>query len=193
MVAREHRYVMMVTRVCACFIALILASCAAPVLRSDLAREASPNVPFPDMVAHPENYKGRLFALGGILASTRLMERGALLEAVYVPVDSNGQFLAVGAAAGRFLALYPKEQGLLDPLIFTKGRRVTVAAVFVDVSPGKIDTVDYTFPFFEIKDIYLWPEITEIRFVPYPMYPQPLWPYSPWPYRPWGPYYGPWW
>jgi len=186
---------MIAKHACACLIVLLLASCATPVLRSDLARQASPDVPLPDMLARPEIYRGRLFMLGGILASTRLTDKGALLEAVYVPVDSNGQFLAGGGAAGRFLALYPKEQGLLDPLIFTKGRRVTVAAVFLSVSPGKIDTVDYTFPFLEIKDIYLWPEISEVLVAPYPYswYPYPHWPYAPWPYRPWGPYYGPWW
>ena len=177
-----------------CLLALITASCAPPVIRSDLLQQATPDFSLSDMVIHPNEYRGKLFVLGGIIASTRLIEKGSLIEALSVPVDSNGYLLDLNAVRGRFLALYPKDRGLLDPLIYTRGRKVTIAGEFLDVSPGKIDDLGYAFPFFEIKEIYLWQEIREVRVVPYPYpwYPYPYSPYSPWPYRPWGPYYGPW-
>jgi outer membrane lipoprotein len=153
-------------------------------------QQATLNFSLPDMVIHPANYRGKLFVLGGIIASTRLTEKGSLIEALCVPVDSNGYLLDLSAARGRFLALYPKGQGLLDPLIYTKGRKVTVAGEFLDVSPGKIDDMGYAFPFFEIKDIYLWQEIKDVRVVPYPYpwYPYPYWPYYyDWPYYRWNP------
>jgi starvation-inducible outer membrane lipoprotein len=61
------------------------------------------------------------------------------------------------------------------------------------VSPGKIDDMGYAFPFFEIKDIYLWQEIKDVRVVPYPYpwYPYSYWPYYDWPYYRWNPHYGP--
>jgi outer membrane lipoprotein len=156
-------------------------------------QQATLNFSIPDMVTHPANHRGKLFVLGGIIASTRLMEKGSLIEAVCVPVDSNGYFLDLRAVRGRFLALYPKDQGLLDPLIYTKGRKVTIVGEFLDVSPGKIDDMGYAFPFFEIKDVYLWPEVTEVWVAPYPYswYPYPYWPYYDWPYYRWSPHYGP--
>ncbi len=173
---------------------LLAVSCASPVIRSDLMREAAKDVPLTEMAKDPQTYQGRLFVLGGVIASCRLTEAGSLIEALYVPVDSNGYLLDSSQAGGRFLALYPKEQGLLDPLIYARGRRVTIAAEFKEVRPGKIDTMAYSYPFFEIKYVYLWPRLRVVRVVPYPYYgyPYPYWPYD-WPYYQGYPYYPPYW
>ena len=106
-----------------------------------------------------------------------------MISAIFVPVDSMGYLKDSGVFNSRFLAIYPKEKGFLDPLIFLQEREITVAGEFKGTRSGRIDEMEYTYPLFEIKDIYLWEERMDYYIAP-PFYP--LWDYP-------GMYYGPWW
>ena len=159
----------------AALLLLVISSCA-PVLRKDLIQAGTRDFPFADLTRNPELYRGKLFILGGTIGNTTVTERGSLIEALYVPVDSSG-YLRDLRPDGRFLALYPKEQGILDPVVFGIGRRVTLAATFTGTRPGKIGQMGYVFPSFRIEQVYLWPQL---RYTPYYDY-----------YR--GPYGGPPW
>ncbi len=168
---------------------LLLVSCA-PVLRQELMEEASLDVPFAELTRNPDLYRGRLFVLGGIIVGTKLTDRGSLIEAVYVPVNSLGYLRGVELSGGRFLALYPKEYGLLDPVIYRRGREITVAGVLIGTEEGRIDEMQYSYPLFEIKELYLWEE-REPYYIP-PPYPYWYYPYPPYWWDPrWRHYYPP--
>lgn len=171
---------------------MLLQSCATPVIKSDLMQKAAILVPWSDMGNNPDAYRAKLYVLGGIIVSSRLTETGSLVEAAYVPVDANGYLLDINNPGGRFMAFYPKAKGILDPLVYRKGRMMTLVAEFVELRQGKIDEMSYTFPFFEIVDLYLWQEARVVPVVPYPYpwYPYPWHPYPYWPY--YGPFYRPW-
>jgi len=165
-------------------IALILSltvfSCA-PVLRKDIMDAALRDVPLSDLKQNPEKYKGRLFVLGGIIVNTKVTGEGSLIEALYVPVDSRGYLKEIGISYGRFYALLAKESGLLDPMIFRREREITFAGEFLGIRQGKIDEMDYGYPFFQIKELYLWEERI-ICYVPSPYYDPYLfwWDYPYW-------------
>jgi outer membrane lipoprotein len=167
-----------------------LVACA-PVIRKDLMDVGIRNVPLSEVKQNPEFYRGKLFILGGIIAGAKVTEEGSLVEALHVPVDSRG-YLTEGAD-GRYLALFPRESGMLDPLIYRKGKRITVAAEFVEIREGKLDESEYAFPLFEIREIYLWEDRAYYYPPPYYYYPYYWWDY-PYPWRG-GPYwrYGPFW
>jgi len=158
-----------------------------PVIQEEFMKAGSISVPLSDMSENAGPYKGKLFILGGLIAETKATKRGSLIEAVYIPVDSRGYLKATDRSMGRFLAYYPKERGLLDPLIYKKGKAITVAGEFTGTQKGKLDEMDYTYPLLEIKDIYLWPERSASAYWSYPSY-YPFW-YYPYPYQ----WYGPWW
>jgi outer membrane lipoprotein len=168
-------------------ILLILSLCScAPVIRKDLIEQGSLNVPLKSMQENPSQYTGRLYILGGLIVKTKFVPEGSLVEAVYVPVDSRGSLQDYKYAAGRFLALFPKAAGSLEPEIYKKGRKITIAGEFAGTRTGKIDEADYIYPLFNIKEIHLW---EEERPYGYP----PSWYY---PYGPYGPYGSPypfWW
>ena len=44
---------------------------------------------------------------------------------------SEQDLLDLERAQGRFLAVYPRSRGILDPMIYSKGRLVTLAGTFV--------------------------------------------------------------
>lgn len=178
-------------------IGLLILSACAPVLNKNLMKEGTRNVPLAALVSNPEQYRGKLFILGGIIVNTKLTQNGSQVEALYAPVDSRGNLEeGVKYSGGRYLAVYPKTQGLLDPIIYKRNRAITMAGTFVDLQKGKIDDMEYTYPVFEIRQIHLWDEPQAYYMPAYPWYApypydwyNPWWPYSPYPYR-YGP---PWW
>lgn len=180
------------------FSVLILSSCA-PVLRQDIMEGASRDFSLSDMRNNPDTYTGKLFVLGGSIVNTKVTQKGSQIEAIFVPVDSRGYLKDIepSSSEGRFLAIFPKERGTLDPLIYRKGRDITLAGEFIETRQGKIDEMEYSYPVFEIIEIYLWKETRDYYpgyyypgyYYPY-SYPYPYWWYDPW-WRPWGPWWRP--
>jgi len=166
-------------------VSLLLVSCA-PVLNRELMREGQRNISFDELRANPDVYKGRLYVLGGLIAETRFTENGSQLEVLSVPVDSSGYLMENERSNGRFLAVYPKDKGLLDPIVYKKGREVTLAGEFREIRKGRIDEMEYDYPVFEIRQIHLFEEQQYYNRYPYPYYP-----YYPYPYL-YDPYWGPW-
>ncbi len=127
-----------------------LAGCA-PVIRNDLMDTGIRNVPLLEVRAHPDLYKGKLMILGGIITGTTVTPEGSLIEAIYVSVDSQGYL--TGNEGEGYLAAFPKGSGAIDPLIYYKGRKFTLAAEFVRMHKGAADEGGFAYPLFEIKQI----------------------------------------
>ncbi len=168
-------------------ISLLAVSCA-PALDRQLLKEGERNVSFNELRANPDAYKGRLYILGGLIVETKFAAEGSQLEVLSVPVDSSGYLEEQERSDGRFLAVYPKDKALLDPLVYKKGREVVLAGAFREIRKGKIDEMEYDYPVFEIRQIHLFEEhLYENAMYPYPYY----YPYYPYPYG-YSPYWGPW-
>jgi outer membrane lipoprotein len=163
-------------------VSLLLSSCA-PVLDRQLMREGQRNVSFDELRSNPDAYRGKLFILGGLIVEARFTEQGSQLEVLSVPVDSSGYLKESERSNGRFLAVYPKSKALLDPIIYKKRREVTLAGEFREIRKGKIDEMEYEYPVFEIRQLYLFEEQQYYNMYPYPYYPYPYW---------YNPYWGPW-
>ena len=162
----------------AVFVSLVL-FCCAPVLRKDIMDLSIRDVSLSEIKRDPDLYMGQLFAFGGIIVNTTITTEGSLIEALYVRVDSQGNFKGISSSDGRFLALFPQESGFLDPMIFRNKREITLAGEFVGMRVGTIDDAEYLYPFFIIVDLYLWEERSKYYYVP------PY--YGPYPYY-WGGY-----
>jgi outer membrane lipoprotein len=171
-------------------LSLSLLSCT-PVIRKDLIEASIRDFSMADLQKDPKPYEGKLFVFGGIVADTKVTPQGSLIEALSVRVDARGYLKELGQNQVRFLALYPKENGILDPVIYERGRQITLAAEFLGTRKGKIDTMEYMFPFFRIKEIHLWTEQKEYYYPPFYYGPYPYF----WNYPYWGWGYGgpPWW
>jgi len=162
---------------------IALGGCA-PVLHRETMKAGILNAPLAQLRQNPDAFKGKVYILGGLIVETKFMEKGSQIEALSVHVDSYGYLMDEGHTGGRFLAVYPRDKGLLDPLVFKKSREITLAGEFIETRTGKIDEMEYVYPVFEIKEIYLWDERKE-----YYLYPSTPY-YYPYPY---GWYYDPWW
>ena len=161
-------------------------SCA-PILSEQVHQQGISRISLVDIKKDLTPYKGKLFILGGVIVKTTITKEGSLIEALYIPVDSRGYLKSLSTADGRFLAIYSSKE-LLDPVIFREQREVTLAGELIGTRSGKIDEMDYVYPLFEIKEIYLWREKKEYdrhHYPPYPYYP-PHYPYRYYdPFYPW--------
>jgi len=172
-------------------VVIMLTSCA-PVLREDLIQRGIYKFNLSEIKEDAIQNIGKLFILGGTIVKTTITNEGSLIEAVYVPVDSRGYLSDYGYINGRFLALY-RGREILDPIIYGENREITIAGEFIGTRKGTVGEMEYIYPLFEIKDIYLWEEYKEPYYYRYPYYPPPYYPY---PYYPYYPYYHPsylWW
>lgn len=141
---------------CILWILPLFASCGQPVLHKDFLEGGIRNPLLSDFVQSPEEWENRLFILGGTIVSCRYTEEGSLIEAVFFSVNSLGYPEAPSIVPRRFLAIYPVEKGILDPLIFKKGRDISFAGTFIENRIGFVDDISYTYPTFIIEEIYLW-------------------------------------
>jgi outer membrane lipoprotein len=152
---------------------LLIVACT-PVIRKDLMDMSVLNPSLADMKSDPAHFRGNSFVLGGIIVNTKVTAEGSLIEAIYVTVDTRGYLKDMDMSMGRFLALFPKESGILDPVIFRSNRRITFAGEFAGLRKGRIDEMEYSYPFFRIRELYLWEE-------PEPYLSSPPY-YEPYPY-----------
>lgn len=185
----EDRIVKMNRLILILIITLILSSCT-PVLKKDLLLQGTFTRSLSEVTQNPVNSKGKLFIFGGIIVKTTVTKDGSLIEAIHVPVTGRGYLKSVSATSGRFLALF-RNRDILDPLIFSEKREITIAGEFTGTRKGSIDEAEYTYPLFEIREVYLWPKRYPVRDHYYwqPYY-GPAWYYRDRHHRPW--YYDPW-
>jgi outer membrane lipoprotein len=179
----------------ALWVLALLLSCTGctHVLSENARRMADTSITFGDIRQNPEGYVGKMVILGGSIAGVKNSKEGSRMEIVQFDLDSI-YFPGGGRSAGRFLA---EAQQFLDPMVYKRGRAVTVFGELKGKKTLPLDETDYTYPVLQAREIYLWPEPapeTTLYYPPPPYYdpyyfygPFDPW-YGPYWYRPFGPY-----
>lgn len=159
---------------------LSLVSCAHVISREN--REgAETDIPFSALRTAPDRYFDRLFIYGGIIASNSQTKDGTELEIVQTPLDRWGNTVTRDVSEGRFIVTAKRR---LDPMIFKKGREITMSGALRRTMTKPLGEIDYVYPVFEAREISLKSE----EVYPYPPDPYyspnyPYYWYDPW-FRP---------
>jgi outer membrane lipoprotein len=166
-------------------IALLSMGCAHAISES-LRAQAEPPVPFAQLRANPEAYQDHTVILGGEILSTENLQEGTRLEVLQKSLNRSEAPVRTDDTGGRFMALC---SDYLDPAVYSKGRRVTVAGRVLGSYTGKIGEVVYVYPLISCQETHLWPRAVAVAPSYYydgwywPRYPSILWrPYGRWPY-----------
>ncbi len=154
-------------------------------ISKELRARVDPSVTVDYAVNHPESAINKTVMWGGVIAGTRNLKEGTLLEVVQKPIFREGRPLDTDRSEGRFLALY---QGYLDVAIYAEGREVTVAGRLKGMEQRQLGEIEYTYPLMKAEEVYLWPKRVEREHYYYPYW------YGPWRYwysprHPVGPWY----
>ena len=172
------------------FLLLILAGCA-PVISTNLREQTDPSLTFGEVIRNPDAFKGRTVIWGGeIIETTNEKDGDTVLEIFQRPLSWREEPQETAASEGRFLVRVEK---YLDPYVYRRGRKVTVAGEVLGEEVRPIGKMDYRYPLILSKELYLWTYYYPYSYSPYPYdYGYPYH-YGSWGYNyPWYPGWG-WW
>lgn len=156
-----------------CFIAL---GCQ-HTISAPLRQQAQPMVPFQELRADPNAFKGRTVILGGEILNTQNTQQQTSIEILQKPLDRFEAPHITDQTAGRFIAQCNQ---YLDPAIYDQGRQITVAGKIIGSYAGQVGEADYLYPLISCAEMHLWPRVSHDP--TYPAYPNPwlLRRYHPW-------------
>jgi outer membrane lipoprotein len=162
---------------------MMLSSCA-HVISKDLRGHSDLSLTVGQVSQNPSGYKGKSVVWGGeVIETTNQKDGTTLIEVFQRPLGWRGEPRETLASEGRFLVLSEK---YLDPYVFRRGRRITVAGEIQGEKIKPLGEMEYRYPLLLSKQIHLW---EEYYYGSYPYYYYyPWWYYNPW----WGYPYG-WW
>jgi len=90
---------------------------------------------------------------GGVILDSKNTGQGTCFEILSRSLDKYLRPELEDSTLGRFIACKP---GFHDPLVFTKGREVTVTGRIQAIETRKVDDFDYRYPVLAVDDLVLW-------------------------------------
>mgnify|MGYP000900013871 FL=1 len=157
---------------------LILATACAP-FPQNLMRDAQLAVSVSDVQKEPDRYRGEVVIWGGVILETINRKSETVLKVMQTELDFQKRPRNVDKSSGRFMVRY---EGFLDPYIYSKGREITIAGVFIGKEEQNIGEILYAYPVLEAQEIRLWEERQDPQYWGPPYwwgYPYPWWPGYP--------------
>jgi outer membrane lipoprotein len=170
-------------------VGMLLVGCAAtPVIPPELKEKVDWTVPFSQIKASPESYRGRVIVVGGMVLSAKPLKDRARIEVLQLPLDGNQEPTGrLTDSQGRFL-LFHKE--FIDPATIPLGTRLTAVAEVTGSETLKLDEIEYVYPSLEGRSLTIWPpRVPGYWYRPYPYFGAYWGPY--WGPPVWGPYFWP--
>ena len=159
------------------FLIFLLSGCA-HVISKDLRANADPSLTFAQVLQNPDSFRGKSVIWGGEIVETLNQKDGTTqVEVFQRPLGWGEEPKETLASEGRFLILAQK---YLDPYLFRRGGKITVAGEIIGEKIRSLGEMDYRYPILLSKQIHLW---EEYNYLPHPYYYYPWWGY---PYGWWG-------
>ena len=168
----------------AILIAVVTGSCS--VIPQHIREESLPPMDFKILLENPNKYKGNTVILGGYILETDNLTDQTSIKVLQTPIGSRDEPKSRDYSEGRFII---SQKGFLDPEIYSKDRKITVAGTVVGLVVEKVNEFSHPYLKIQCREIYLWPNDQAYPPAPYYdpwFYPYPFYWY---PYRHYYPYY----
>lgn len=132
---------------------LLLQGCSY-ALSPDVARTADRTITFEKLQADPTSSKGKMVIFGGLIAQTKNVKTGTLIEVVQKELDYWGRPRQTVRTGGRFIVFQPRQ---LDILVFSPGREITVAGEVTGTEETSLGGSGAAYVLLNAREIKLWP------------------------------------
>ena len=156
------------------FLLLAGLTACAPAISKKVREEAGEPVPFEALLKQTDDYIGRVVIVGGYILQTVNETDGSRITVLQAPLDSQNRPKSSDLSEGRFMV---SSSEFLDPVIYSKERRITVGGKVIGNQERKLGNLIYVYPVIEAMEIHLWSKEGEYIGPYYPYY-------DPW-YHPW--------
>ena len=158
------------TNVLVMILAWLLMSCT--VMPHNLQKEALPDTPFAELIRNTNAYIGQITIQGGYVVSVSNHAKQTQLIAIQAPLGFGQEPKSKDLSQGRLILDY---DGFIDPEVYSKDRKITVAGVILGSSTSEANNAE-PFPYvrLEVKKLHLWAKEQPVdRGPPYWSYPYP--------------------
>lgn len=152
------------------------------VISQQIRKESMAPVNFKILVQDADKYLGNTVILGGYILETQNLADTSSIKVLQVPLGLGETPKSRDDSEGRFIISH---KGFLDPEIYSKDRKVTVAGTIVGTVVEKVGHFSQPYLKLESREIYLWPKeeyypgpYYDPWYYPYPYY-RYLYPYYP--------------
>lgn len=136
------------------FLLLLASGCASPIAEN-LRKEAAQGATFSMVFENPDTYQGSTVIWGGKIIRTVTTKDGSQIYILQSSLDSEDKPQSTDTSQGRFIAETDRK---LDPMVYAKGRKITVAGKVVGkkvVTHKKLGGT-YTYPVVQSEQLHLW-------------------------------------
>ncbi|MEJ2034278.1 MAG: Slp family lipoprotein, partial [Deltaproteobacteria bacterium] len=136
------------------FLSFALFRCASPIAK--VYRQEAVPARFSLVHENPANYEGDTVVWGGAIIRTIPTKEGATIYILETKLGFRDKPKASDTSKGRFIA---KTNKRLDPLIYSSGRKITMAGKVIgqEVKTNKKTGVTYAYPVIQVEQMHLWP------------------------------------
>ena len=152
------------------------------VISQQIRKESMAPVNFKILVQDADKYLENTVILGGYILETQNLADTSSIKVLQVPLGLGETPKSRDDSEGRFIISH---KGFLDPEIYSKDRKVTVAGTIVGTVVEKVGHFAQPYLKLESREIYLWPKeeyypgpYYDPWYYPYPYY-RHLYPYYP--------------
>jgi outer membrane lipoprotein len=173
----QQREATMMRRQAAIWFFLIVGLGGCAVMPPEVTDDAISGVPFRTLVEDAAGYQGQTVIVGGYIVEVGNEADRSRIIAVQSPLGLNQKPKSRDLSQGRLVIRY---RGFIDPEVYQKNRKITVAGEIIGSS--QTDPATYPFPYLhlEMTQIHLWPEEKIVSDDPYRDDWGPVFPYRPW-------------
>lgn len=129
-----------------------------PIVPEALEAQVDKTVTFPELIASPDSYQGRVVVVGGEVLKAKRLKEGTEIEILQLPLNEDQEPTPDRTQSqGRLLALQPE---FLDPATLAEGTRITIVGEVTGAKTDRLDDVDYRYPTLTVKHWHPWPPPT---------------------------------
>ena len=126
--------------------------CAYPISK-ELREEANRELTFSMVFQNPAAYVGSVVIWGGEVIGTTNLKDSTEILILDTPLNYHGIPESAELSQGRFIAKSPQ---FLDPALYKKGKRLTVAGEVIGKETRPLGQTEYTYPVVMAKEIHIW-------------------------------------
>jgi outer membrane lipoprotein len=135
---------------------LIFFAVSCSVISKQVRNEAQPPVALETLVRQADKYAGKTVILGGYILEVENVRGQTLISVLQSPLTFQDYPKSKSQSEGRFLVLH---KGSLDPEVYTKDNKLTVAGRVLGLSRDEVDTCPDPCLKLESREIYIKPVI----------------------------------
>ena len=134
------------------FLFFMVVGCRSTQERPD-RQESYEKISFSEILRSPEQYRGKVVRLGGVILDVVNKEEGSTLEILEQPLNWRGRPKPDDDSGGRFIAVFGE---FLDKEIYRMDRQVTIIGEITGMKTAPIGEGTYNYPLLSGREIRLW-------------------------------------